>query len=252
MPQLSSNPSSNPRPLTQLNPVVEKTLLSYAALASAAGVGVMALSQPSEAKIVYTATHQVIAANTTLQIDLNGDGTNDFFLSNRFVASPRGQTSSFRTSAALSINPVAKTNQVWGHSGFVSAMPAGIVVGSKGKFAPSQYFMGGVSALDGNHPIYQGQWAPPEGSVKNHYVDMKFVINGEIHYGWARLSVQIRQTKNGGAQAVLTGYAYETIANRGLETGKTSGADAASAKSGSLGQLALGAENTPAVRKENE
>src|ERR1700691_2282626 len=103
----------NPRPLTQLNPGVEKTLLSYAALASAAGVGVMALSQPSEAKIVYTATHQVIAANTTLQIDLNGDGTNDFFLSNGFVASPRAQTSSFRTSAALSITPVAKTNQVW-------------------------------------------------------------------------------------------------------------------------------------------
>ena len=52
--------------------------------------------------------------------------------------------------------------------------------------------------------------------------------------------------------AVLTGYAYETVANKGIETGKTSGPDIASAQPATLGQLALGAEGLFARRREKE
>jgi hypothetical protein len=52
----------------------------YAVAASAAGVGVMALSQPAEAKIVYTATHHVIEKNSPYHLDLNHDGKTDFTL----------------------------------------------------------------------------------------------------------------------------------------------------------------------------
>ena len=62
------SPSSHPRIPSQLNPSVEKNLLGYTTLASAAGVGVLALTQPSEAKIVYTPTHQTIASGTTLHL----------------------------------------------------------------------------------------------------------------------------------------------------------------------------------------
>jgi len=253
MPQHTSNRSSlKPRTTAQLTLTVEKKLLGYVSLASATGVGVLALSQPSEAKIVYTAVHQTIAHNATLQLDLNGDGTNDFSFSNRLSGPAGAPTFSTRTSAALSISPVAKTNQVWGSSGLVSALPAGVKLGPHGKFAPSRYFMGGVSAIGGNHPMYDGPWAPPGGSEKNRYVGLKFVIDGKIHFGWARLSVQVRQTKNGGVTAVLTGYAYESEANTPIETGRTSGPEVAEVTPITLGQLALGAAGIVAWRREQE
>jgi hypothetical protein len=78
------------------------------------------------------------------------------------------------------------------------------------------------------------------------YMGFKFLIDGEIHYGWARVNVKAKFL---GLSATLTGYAYETIANRPILTGFTHGtADASSDPSqetqalapGSLGQLALG------------
>jgi hypothetical protein len=247
-----SNPSSNARITAHLNPTVESRLLGYAALASATGIGVLALAQPSEAKIVYTPTHQVITTSALFYLDLNGDGIDDFVFSNRSLAAPRRATSSFRTSAFLSVSPVAQMNEVWGTDGLVSALPPGVKLGPGGKFAVSQFDMGGVSALDGNHPMYEGPWAPPGGSEKNRYVGMKFVIDGKIHFGWARLSVEVRQTKDGGVKAVLTGYAYETEVNKPIETGKTSGPDVASAQPATLGQLALGAAGLVARWREKD
>jgi hypothetical protein len=80
----SSHPSSSKRIAAQLNPAVENKLLGYAALATATGVGVLAMAPSSEAKIVYTPAHQTIATGSTLQLDLNGDGINDFRFLNRF------------------------------------------------------------------------------------------------------------------------------------------------------------------------
>jgi hypothetical protein len=259
MPQdISSRPQSNPRTAAELNSIVEKKLLSYATLASATGVGILALVQPLEAKVVYTATHQTIAPNSTLELDLNGDGINDFRFQNRFSGpgfSGTGirKTFSTQTGAALIAYPADNSNHIWGNSQFgVSVLPAGVMVGSKGKFVGNHSVMGGASEIDGGSPRYDGPWAPPGGNEKNRYVGLKFVINGQVHFGWARLSVQIRPARNGGAQAVLTGYAYETVANKPLETGKTSGADAASAQTATLGQLALGAEGQIAIRREKD
>ena len=254
MPQhVSSRPQSNPRAVAELNPIVEKKLLSYATLASAAGVGILALARPMEAKIVYTATHQTIAPNSTLELDLNGDGINDFRFQNRFSGPGLRKTFSTQTGAALIAYPADNSNHIWGNSQFgVSVLPAGVIVGSRGKFVGNHSLMGAASEVDGGSPRYDGPWAPPGGNEKNRYVGLKFVINGQVHFGWARLSVQIRPARNGGAQAVLTGYAYETVANKALETGKTSGADAASAQTATLGQLALGAEGLVAFRREKE
>ena len=95
----SRNSSLKSRPAVRLNSTVEKKLLGYAALASATGVGVLALAQPSEAKVVYTAAHQTIAQGSTFQLDLNGDGINDFFFQNRFSAPGAGPTFSTRSGA---------------------------------------------------------------------------------------------------------------------------------------------------------
>src|SRR5579863_6017093 len=66
-----------------LNPRLEKNVLAYAAAASAAGVGVLALAPPAAAKVVYTKANQLISPNNIFNLDLNHDGKTDFVIDNR-------------------------------------------------------------------------------------------------------------------------------------------------------------------------
>lgn len=75
-------PSPLSRKTPNLSESVRQQLKMYALAASAAGVGTLALSQPSEAKIVYTKTHRVIGEH--YRLDLNHDGTADFKLTNDY------------------------------------------------------------------------------------------------------------------------------------------------------------------------
>jgi hypothetical protein len=113
--------------------------------------------------------------------------------------------------------------------------------------------MGVVSASNGGPPTYDGPWAPAGGTEKNRYVGLKFVIGGQIHFGWARFNVRMRLPRQGGLVAVLTGYAYETVANKPILTGQTKGADLAQAQPepATLGRLAEGATGLEAWRPEH-
>ena len=65
-----------------MKPRARKTQSLYALAASAAGVTLLALSQPPAAKIVYTAVHKVHRKNNSYQLDLNRDGITDFTIKN--------------------------------------------------------------------------------------------------------------------------------------------------------------------------
>jgi hypothetical protein len=185
---------------------MQPRLNSYALMAAAAGVGVAALSQPVQAKIVYTPTHHVIGKNGRYKLDLNHDkitditlvdtsGCNTDYCYGRFSAIPAGG------------------NGVEGKKGFLSipfayALKYGALVG------PKQPFSGQLMASD--NVGYLGQWL----NVTNRYLGLKFKIKGKIHYGWARLTVTDRNTV---ITATLTGYAFETIANKAIIAGKTKG-----------------------------
>ena len=68
------------RTTATLSNSVHQQLNIYALAASAAGVSLLALVQPSEARIVYSKTHQVIGSNGVYPIDLNHDGVIDFLI----------------------------------------------------------------------------------------------------------------------------------------------------------------------------
>jgi len=51
-----------------------KRLQLYSLAASAAGVSLLALGQPAEAKVVYTKADTPISPNSTVLLDLNNDG----------------------------------------------------------------------------------------------------------------------------------------------------------------------------------
>src|SRR5579863_7567792 len=73
----------NLRAASRLSQELDKQLLPYVAAASAAGVGMLALAQPAEGKIVYRPTHKVVQINQAVPIDLNHDGIHDFDVFNR-------------------------------------------------------------------------------------------------------------------------------------------------------------------------
>ena len=219
------------------------------AAASAAGVGVMALALPAEAKIIYTPRHRTIKTHEVFHLDLNHDQIGDFLISNHSfcTADVCGRT--------LRALPAAGRNRVIGAKGiggpfYAYALKGGVKIG------PQQPFSGRLMAASGTEYGSVGQWF----NVSDRYLGLKFVIKGKFHYGWARLSVIVG---GGSITAALTGYAYETIPNKPILTGKTEGSEESSVDDGSpaslnknalqpasLGLLAAGAPGLSVWRRE--
>ena len=239
---MSSAPQS--RKPFKISDSLNRRLNVYALAASAAGVSVLALARASEAKVVYTETHQVTHAHFPLYIDLNHDGIKDFVL----------RTTYYRGSyfeVGLDVFGYRK-NEVAGKrfksSGgyFFSAayaLPAGARIGPERKFPVRFPFMAMelFSGVGTGQDSDLGPWVGKGNGVGNRYLGLKFVIHGKVHYGWARLSVTLgHHWQYGDVIGTLTGYAYETIPNKAIITGKTKGQDVIKVQPGTLGELARG------------
>jgi hypothetical protein len=200
---------SRPRKPANLSHSADHHLDLYALAATAAGVGILALAQPAEAKIVYTPAHQAIGKNSSYPLDLNHDGIADFTFVNKYGCNfdyCYGNVSAIPAAG----NAVEGAK---GLSGFLSAyaLNRGSQINSKHPFSGQLLASGNMGTV--------GKWI----NVTNRYLGLKFKISGQIHYGWARLNVYV---KNGDTVlAQLTGYAYETVPNKPIIAGQTSGPD---------------------------
>lgn len=232
----------------------------YAAAATAAGVGMLALAQPSEAKIVYTPTHVLLAANQHYGIDFENNGTSDITLGR---GAGEGATYVF----ASGRNGVAA--QMDNHR-FAVAIHAGAQIDFSRHFVQSSSFEPTLaigSASNESSVKWRGQWADAGQGVTDRYLGVKFTSGGQVHFGWARITITIGDPNRAAiTKVLLSGYAYETIPNKPIIAGKTTGSaddigDQANAKSpespspqpATLGLLAAGA---PAIsiwrRKDSE
>jgi hypothetical protein len=237
------------RPTSPVNARLDRQLIAYAAAAGAAGVGMLAAPQFAEARVIYTATNVSIGGRATVPIDVNNDGIADFELITRFCGSH---------SDCLVVNPLVTGNGIRGTGSNVAAGFLGVPVGPGGKFLTGvdtgDY--GNLLALAGAYGPYSwsaGNWA----HTTSRYMGLKFLINGQIHYGWARLSVNLLH-----GPTVLTGYAYETIPNQKIFEGHTQGSSAAnllpadppapSSQPAGLGMLARGADGLALWRRDDE
>ena len=241
------NRSPRPRTPASLSNSVHQRLNSYALAASAAGVGVLALAQPSEAKIIYKQVHVLIGSYS---LNPAGEEAVPFYVAGAF--------SSFSTKfywARVSFNPQtsgAKFVRAPRSSWSVAALPKGAVIDSKANW-------GGTRGLVATYGAYGG------GTFEHHrggfqfwqtaFVGFKFNAKGETHYGWARLSARLERgyREQEHVYALLSGYAYETIPGRPIKAGFTRGGDVAgideqnaslskpASRPASLGMLARGA-----------
>jgi hypothetical protein len=201
------------RTATRVTPKLDKQLLAYAAAASAAGVGLF--TQSAQAKVVYTAANTTIGYNQSVNLDLNNDGTADFIFSLAFAQGRHYPEGAF--SSALLIYPGQAANEVWGvlsAKGWecAAALPVGVKVGAGGPFQ-QQYLP--LFNVAGSYTRGATEHCPWTGLHRGAFLGLKFVVNGLTHYGWAHVTVS--------STIVLNGYAYETVPNRAIATGKTTG-----------------------------
>jgi hypothetical protein len=94
-------------------------------------------------------------------------------------------------------------------------------------------------------------------NVRQAYLGIRFLIKGNVHYGWAR--VKVVQDSKHKFVAIVTGYAYETIPGKPIIAGATKGPDDAEPTAAlsshtpepvTLGALALGAPGLSIWRRK--
>ena len=255
-----------PNPVSKLCESVHQHLNMYAISATAAGVSLLALAQPSEAKIIYRHTHVVIGINgvASYNLDLNHDGITDFTIREESFATGRVHFALLYTIPRTSNGAVGGK----GEPSWDSALHRGAKIGPRQAFV-GQADMAAEKCIS-TWCSHHGPWW----DATNRYLGVKFMIKGKTHYGWARLSVHLYGYYHGGITATLTGYAYEDIRNKPIIAGRTKGADDPTnnldsvnpddpgpgasltspipdpAQPASLGMLALGAQSVPLRRRK--
>lgn len=219
---------------------------TYVNTALATGVSLLALAHPAQSEVVMTKKTISISPFAPVMLDLNKDGVADFKLS--FVGSNYGHTVSNYINAV----PLAGGEIVGSAAGkfgpYASALARGANVGPSAHFVQAkngkvtlEHFLGIESGSLLSYTY--GKW---DNLGPDRFLGVKFPIHGEMHYGWIRVTVNV--AKVNGVSGTVTAYAYETVPNKKITVGSSTGTasspatKAAVKEKASLGLLALGAE----------
>src|SRR5580704_11848695 len=208
-----------------------KSILTCAVTASAAGIAVLALVPAAAARIIYTPAHESLVG---LTLDLNHDGKGDIqFHQNDTATTSVGMESIWVGPTSSSVQ---RLNKVVATPTHAVALRAGSRIGPNRQFETNGVIYGDVIYRNPPHTVWFGQWGNGGKGLKDRYLGIKFTINGQFHYGWARISVSVNGDQS---KSLLSGYAYETVPNKSIIAGETKGPNS-SEEQGTLGQLARG------------
>jgi len=244
-----------PRKPAKLSDPLARSLHLYALAATASGF-VLAANQPCQAGVVYTPAHRYIGRDSKMGIDFNHDGNPDVVIREipwNLIGYPGNMVSAV---------PEPKGGIETGLVGFADELGSGAKIGASDQFLAKSAYL--VSATDsGVYYHYLGSWSFP---TAKGYLGVRFMIDGETHYGWARVNVRFDQPKHQ-FDVVLTGYAYETQPNTLIRAGdmgqitepedrsqdekseNVSAAQPETEDNPTLGALAAGANSLPLWRR---
>lgn len=213
------------RPAIALSRALEKKLSAYA-IAGTVALGALPHMQGA---VVYTLVHAFGSLGQATAIDLNGDGVQDFDVLTRLIVSTFPITEQALQVSAATPNGIAIASD-----GYPAALKFKDAIGPDLKFGLQRLGLvmyGRTSSIDG-HVSARGNF----NGVKNSFLGLKFVLNGEIYYGWARFD-----TRGRFGQAIsyeLVDFAYENTPNQPIKAG----AGIPLQQQAGLGVLALGSD----------
>jgi hypothetical protein len=182
----------------------------------------LALSANALGEIVYTQVNVTLPVNNSYGIDLDRDGTTDFVLRSSLLEAwcINGDEYSW----TLEILP-GGTNQVVtsasrAGSSYAAALPAGVAVGDAQAYAGvygvmANLYWGGCGSGS------NGQWL----NAPDRFLGLRFqAADGSIHFGWAKVTTVAYVDQLGylHSATLISGFAYETIADRAILTGQVS------------------------------
>jgi len=238
----ASDAKPKSRKTKPLSPLLDHRLAAYALVAGVAGVSTTALAQaPQENNIQYTPANIPFNYGTrghqtrTIDLDLNSDGITDV----KFIGDSGGfAVSGSRNSSYYSYYGI----------GYWLAPDGGIKrpLASGIEISPVRTFVneGQLATVKTQKPRRGHPRSGCEGPFNNRsaYFGLRFVISGETHYGWVRVSFNCEPNSISGT---ISGYAYNIVPNAGLEAGQTQSGKPIKPPgkdSGTLGSLSLGSE----------
>jgi hypothetical protein len=194
--------------------------MGYAIGAGATTVGILALSELAESKIVYTPTHRKLTNGGKLLIDLNHDGITDFVIAIKPV---HWNSMCTFCGQCLRVNGNGNAGAgVMGTKVEAAALRRGWLIGSHDSFQNVQD-VGRLMAygFDSNASFrVTGQFA----GKKDRFLGVRVEIRGKVHYGWLRFADVTVVLENGVAlvvTAILNGYACQTIPDKPIIAGET-------------------------------
>ena len=242
-----------------LNSSLEKKLAVYVSAAGAAGVSLLAMAPTASAKVIYTPAH--LSLNGNMYLDLNHDGKFDIG-----IRTYGGCISEEVGSLCFGGNEINASSYqlgrfLGGPDDFTPALFAGAKISPSAQFSARQVIAGNFYRFFSG-TVEPAKWYGPFANggkgVRDRYIGFKFNVGSQAHYGWLRVSVQIKNPKEFGYSAFVTGYAYETEPNKGIIAGQTSDAEVRASATdltpipaGSrLGLLARGADGVSIWRRE--
>lgn len=180
---------------------ITRRLVNYS---MAAGAGVVMSGMPANAEVVFTPANFTLS-NHALKIDFNQDGQKDLELFNYYYSAKR-------LTRWLSVQGPGPFRVVGGPLAGGAAIGAGSPFDqhrSQMAFAYNYYYYG-IGTVTG----VRGSWA----NVTDQFLGVKFQINGGTHYGWVRLTVVAYVFNYPVITATISGYAYESVANKTITT----------------------------------
>jgi hypothetical protein len=197
-----------PRKAVEISGSLHRDLTSYALAASVAGVAALSVAPPASAQIVYTPAHQMIGSGEKLFIDLNHDGIKDVMIREIPFINP----CCFPSNSVQAVPaPSGGAIQLGNFYGGAAPLAAGALIGDGFRFDTSAVNM--MNATD-TYGYRYGSWAdaPPS------FLGIRFNIQGETHYGWARIDLKLDGYPTF-VDVMLSGYAYETQPNVSIRAG---------------------------------
>jgi hypothetical protein len=195
-------------------------LNSYALVASAAGVTLLACSLPAGAVPVCKNLAVTLPGTDTYSLNPADQRFGPFNIAHTFD-NISSLTTNFWNRGFLTPNS-ARAVELLAANGFPAALTSGASIGPGGDFGK------------GNSYGMLFSFGPQNGGTRKHhqgnfqfgqinYFGFKFAIAGEDHYGWVRLKVTFGQGFDGTATIIhVRGYGYETSPNTAIHAGQCS------------------------------